>query len=176
MSIDEILKSTGESRAEMAGNVRQYREMAAASEMVLADHWDIEDLICSVEDLATRLQNIRNLVAGYPDDGTAISQLAHAIEEAALPTTPPATEILRARLGLTDPTPEGNKLLLSDRPVYGHPGLRVATHAELSVSHRALLRSTYIVSPATGTIAPLRENETADDAIERLGLEFLNAN
>ncbi|NSX38865.1 hypothetical protein HTS88_21025 [Pseudarthrobacter oxydans] len=172
MSIDEILTSTGEDRKELNSIVRQYREMSATSEMVLADHWGVEDLVCSIEDLATRLQTIRELASQVPDDGSARSQLALAIEEIALPTHPAASDVLRDHLGLSDPTPEGNKLLLSDKPIYGWPHLRFATHAELSMSHRAMIFSSYIVNPATGAVGSVDGDETADETIRRHGDAF----
>lgn len=172
MSIDEILKSTGEDRKELNSYVRQYGEMSAACEMVLADHWDIEDLACSIEDLATRLQSIRDLMATHLNETTATGSLARAIEEIALPTHSTAAEILRNHLGLTDPTPEGNKLLLSDKPIYGRPDLRFATHAEISMSRRAMIYSSYIVNPSTGAVGVVEDNETAGEAILRYGERF----
>lgn len=164
MSID-ILKSTGQDRDEMNGMVKQHRQMSRASEMVLADHWDVEDLVCSIEDLAGRIQAIRDLIARIPDDGTAISQLALAIEEAALPTHPKAWEIVKAQLGLTDPTPAGHKLLLSDKPIYGHPRLRWVTHAEINDAHRTMEYSNYLVNPATRAVQVVEAYETVEDAI-----------
>lgn len=171
MSIDAVLKSAGQDRDEMNGMVKQHRELSAASEMVLADHWDVEDLVCTIEDLATRIQAIRELTAQIPDDGTKISQLAQAIEKAALPTHPTASDILKAHLGLSDPTPEGKKLLISDKPIYGHPRLRWATHAELSDTHRAMLYSSYLVNPATGAVQEVEPDETVQDAIARRLIE-----
>jgi hypothetical protein len=174
MSIDQILKSTGEDRKELNSIVRQHGEMSKACEMVLADHWNVDDMACSIEDLATRLQNIRSLAAQVPDDGSALSQFALAIEEIALPTHPAATEILRTHLGLTDPTPEGNKLLLSDKAIYGRPDLRIATHAELSTNQRAMIYSSYIVNPATGAVAAVEKDETVEEAIRRHGDRFFS--
>lgn len=167
MSIDAVLKSTGQDRDEMNGMVKQHRQMSRTSEMVLADHWDVEDLLCSIEDLAGRIQAIRELAAQIPDDGSASSQLAQAIEEKALPKHRSASEVLKAHLGLTDPTPSGHKLLLSDKPIYGHPGLRWATHAEISDAHRALLYSSYLVNPSTGAVQEVEADETVEDAIAR---------
>jgi hypothetical protein len=166
MSI-EVLKSTGQDRAEMNGMVKQHRQMTRAYEMVLADHWDVEDLACSIEDLAARIQAIRDLAAQIPSDGSPISQFAQAIETTALPTHPKASEVLKIHLGLTDPTPAGHKLLLSDKPIYGHPRLRWVTHAEINEAHRSMEYSSYLVNPATGAVQEVEADETVEDAIAR---------
>lgn len=171
MIINAILKSAGQDRDEMNGMVKQHREFSARSEMVLADHWDVEDLLCSIDDLATRIQAIRELAARIPDDGSKVSQLALAIEEKALPTHRTASEVLKSHLGLTDPTPSGHKLLISDKPIYGHPRLRWVTHAEISDAHRAMLYSSYLVNPATGAVQEVEANETVEDAIARRLIE-----
>lgn len=174
MSIDQILKSIGEDRISLNAEVAQHRQMSSACEMVLADHWDVEELASSIETLAARIQAIRDLVAGHLGNPSLIGELAGAIEETALPTSGSASEILRSHLGLADPTPEGNKLLLSDRPIYGHPGLRFATHAELNQSYRSMVYSSYIVNPVTGAVRPVGDAETAEAAIQRIGKEFLH--
>lgn len=174
MSIDQILKSIGEDQADLNSQVAQHRQMSAACEMVLADHWDVEEYASSIENLASRLQTIRDLVAGHLGHPSPIGELADAIEEIALPTSGSASEVLRTHLGLTEPTPEGNRLLLSDKAIYGHPGLRFATHAELNQSYRSMVYNSYIVNPATGAVGPIQDEETAEAAIQRLGREFLH--
>lgn len=169
MSIDQILKSAGEDRAEMDSMVSQHREMSAAYEMVLADHWDVEDLLCTIEDLASRLQGIRAAAASHLTEDGVLGDLARTVEEIALPTAPAASELLRAHLGLTDPTPSGNKLMLFDKSIYGHPGLRFATHGEFRLDHGAFVYSSYLVNPSTGAIEPVRQDETAEEAILRVG-------
>lgn len=53
---------------ELDGIVNQYREFTHPyPEMILADHFDVEDLACTIERLGVQIQAIQRIAAANPD-------------------------------------------------------------------------------------------------------------
>lgn len=105
MGIDSIISSTGLTRAGLDSTVSEWQGLAFRMEHVLANYFDLEELVCAVEQLAARLDEIRGLAS---DQGGDLAERILAITDVDGIVIPPAGPSAAAIPGVV-------------QPIYGYP-------------------------------------------------------
>jgi hypothetical protein len=168
-SLDTILGTAGIDTTDLTQTVAQHRSMSANMELVLANHFPVEDLAAGVEQLAHRLQGILALTEDFLDRDDESGTLARAINAAALTDVTGAKEAVRTYLGLLVQDANGPAPLLSDVPLFGRPDLRCVTHGILDHARRTFVRHTYLVSTPTGQITRVPDAMNVFEAADLIG-------
>lgn len=168
-SPDTILGTAGIDLTDLTATVAQHRSMSTEMELVLADHFPVEDLAAGVEQLAHRLQNILALTAGFLDRDDEAGTLARAINAAALADVTGAKEALRTYLRLPLEDTHGSAPIFSDVPLFGHPDLRCVTHGVLDHALRTFVRNSYLVNVITGNITRVPDTMNVFEAAALIG-------
>ncbi|MDJ0354465.1 hypothetical protein [Pseudarthrobacter sp. PH31-O2] len=157
MTIDKILSSVDASRPDLDATVKQFREMGAAMELVLADHFDVEDLATGVEQLAARLANIRDVLASHLGSVGAAGDLARTIDAIALPAgEEPAIALVEA--GFTGD--QDYTFSITERRLYGHPDLRHVFRYGLDPVACSRTHTDYLVHLPSGTVFEAPKTDT----------------
>ncbi|MFB9714004.1 hypothetical protein [Arthrobacter methylotrophus] len=151
-SLDTILGTAGIDPTDLGATVDEHRLMSMNKDLVLADHFPVEDLAAGVEQLGDRLHRILKLTEGFLGRDDDAGELARAITSAALTDVAGVKDSLRRYLGLAATNADGSAPLFSDVPLYGYPDLRCVTHGILDHQRRTFVRNNYLVSVSTGTV------------------------
>lgn len=151
-SFDTILGTAGIDPTDLAATIEEHRRMSMNMELVLANHFPVEDLAAGVEQLGDRLSRILTLTEGFLGRDDEAGQLARAINAAALTDVTGVKDALRRYLGLPAENSDGSVPLFSDVPLYGYPDLRCVTHGILDHQRRTFVRNHYLVSVSTGKV------------------------
>lgn len=165
-SLDTILGTAGIDTTDLTQTVDQHRSMSTNMELVLANHFPVEDLAAGVEQFAHRLQDILTLTEGFLDRDDEAGTLARAINAAALADVTGAKEAVRTYLGLPVQDANGSAPLFSDVPLFGRPDLRCVTHGILDHSRRTFVRHTYLVSIPTGQVTRVPDTMNVFEAAD----------
>ena len=159
--IDRILSSAGTSRSDLSGQVLQQRKMTADYEMVLADHFDVEDLATVIETLAAQLQRIRTSVAPFLEDTSAAGDLSRKVHaDVFAPDPDEAITVIRESFNddLTGILNYGSERL------FGDPDLVLVSHLiiDFETLSNAYLR--HLVHTPSGRVFEVPEKASAKDA------------
>jgi hypothetical protein len=100
-SLDTILGTAGIDPTDLTTTVDEHRRMSMNKDLVLADHFPVEDLAAGVEQFGDRLHRILTLTEGFLGRDDEAGELARAIKSAALTDVAGVKDSLRQFLGLT---------------------------------------------------------------------------
>lgn len=165
MTIDKILSSVDACRPDLDATVKQFREMGAAMELVLADHFGVEDLAIGVEQFAARLASIRSVLTPHLGSGTAAGDLARTIDAIALPAeTEPAITLVEA--GFTGD--QDYTFSITERRLYGHPDLRHVYRYGFDPVAGSRTHADYLVHLPSGAVFEVPEKDTVFTAADAL--------
>lgn len=151
-SLDTILGTAGIDPTDLAATVDEHRRMSMNQDLVLADHFPVEDLASGVEQFGDRLHRILELTEGFLGRDDESGELARAINAAALTDVAGVKDSLRRYLALPAENADDSVPLFSDVPLYGYPDLRCVTHGILDHQRRTFVRNHYLVSVSTGQV------------------------
>jgi hypothetical protein len=174
-SLDAILGTAGISAPNLTATVAEHRKMSTDMELVLADHFPVEDLAAGVEQFAHRLQSVLALTEGFLEHDDEAGTLARTINAAALADVTGAKEIVRAYLGLPAEDENGSAPIFGDVPLYGHPDLHCVTHGILDHSLRTFVRNNYLVSVSSGRVTPVPSTMNVIEAADCLTGEQMSS-
>lgn len=167
MLTNQILKSVGTSPAKLDAAVGQHRTLISAEALVRADLFDIEAGATAIEQLTTRLSAIYSLIEPLLEETGPQSLLARAIAQEIVPAGSEACSLVAAHLagGRRERT---RTMLIGETAVYGHPHLRLVTHADLNHVDEVLVFTRYAVHPESGQVFKIDPDENTPEAAQRV--------
>ena len=166
-SLETIYESVGINLQDLKAQVAEHRRMSNNTELVLADHFPVEDLACAIEQLAERLSTIVDTVTPDVED-YYVGDIAKDVLVAATDNGLDAVNVVRSELGVPGNEPGTT---LNNCPIFGHPDLRCVTHSRLNFGTKSFEHSSYLVNVRTGEVTAVPEDETAVEAAHRLACE-----
>jgi hypothetical protein len=173
-SIDTILESVGINRQDLTTQVAEHRRMSHNMELVLANHFPVEDLACAVEQLASRLVEIAAELTHNMGDYYVGDLAGDVIDMVDDSDSKDVLEAVREHLGLPFKDEDGDAPIFSTCSIFEHPELRCVTQTVLDHALRTFVRSSYLVDVRTGTVTPVPAHLTAVETAALLAQEAAN--
>lgn len=174
-SIDSILDSVGINRQDLTTQVAEHRRMSGDMELVLANHFPVEDLACAIEQLASRLAGIAEDVAGGLGD-YYVGDISQDVIDMVDGQGADVVEAVRNHLALPAKDEDGQDPIFSTCSIFGHPELRCVTHTRLNFAAKAFDRDSYLVHSHTGAVTPVPAHLTAVETAALLAQEATTTN
>lgn len=146
--------------------------MTADYEMVLADHFHVEDLAITIEVLASQLERIRTAVAPLLEDPSQAGDLARTVHvDVYAPDPDDAAKVVRASF---DEDLTGVLNYGAER-IFGHPDLVLVSHLTIDFKSLSNTYHRHLVHTPSGRVFEVSEKDTVEDAAAAAEMDLAGA-